>query len=118
MSLGIDAAGLIIVDEDDEVYVGIPTLKTNAFSVGCSFKTPLPTPRVIFGESEKEDEEDDESAEQQEGETPVETEMVINAGVKGQLRHLTREGVSLVVLRPVVLSCLPTNNVCRPLCRC
>ncbi|PLN77656.1 hypothetical protein BDW42DRAFT_176449 [Aspergillus taichungensis] len=96
VSLGIDAAGLIIVDEDDEVYVGIPTLQTNAFSVGCSFKTPLPTPRVIFGESEKED-DDDESAEQ-EGEAPVETDMVINAGVKGQLRHLTREGTPLPLL--------------------
>ncbi|RMZ45949.1 DnaJ domain protein [Aspergillus flavus] len=91
--LGIDASDMISVDEDEgEVYVNVPSAKPSKFNVGYTFKAPLPTPRKLLGKLER-DEPVEEGAEQQEAEAEDgdEPEMVINAGISGEMRHMAQK---------------------------
>ncbi|GAB1193015.1 hypothetical protein APSETT444_002217 [Aspergillus pseudonomiae] len=91
--LGIDASDMISVDEDEgEVYFSVPSATPSKFNVGYSFKAPLPTPRKLLGKLER-DEPVEEGAVQQgpEDEAGDEPEMVINAGISGEMRHLTQK---------------------------
>lgn len=84
---------MISVDEDEgEVYVNVPSAKPSKFNVGYTFKAPLPTPRKLLGKLER-DGPVEEGAEQQEAEAEDsdEPEMVINAGISGEMRHMAQK---------------------------
>lgn len=59
--------------------------------MGYAFKTPLPTPKKLLGKLER-DEPMEDGAEQQQAEAEGdEPEMVINAGISGEMRHLAQK---------------------------
>lgn len=94
--LGIDASDMIWVDEEEgEVYFEIPSPRPSRYSVGYSFKAPFPTPRKLLGKMEEEDEEEEVSSAEESAEQKVEAvgepEMVINAGIAGQMQHLAQK---------------------------
>ncbi|KAE8310565.1 hypothetical protein BDV41DRAFT_566473 [Aspergillus transmontanensis] len=70
----------------------VNSMVQSRFNVGYTFKAPLPTPRKLLGKLER-DEPVEERAEQQEAEAEDgdEPEMVINAGISGEMRHLAQK---------------------------
>ncbi|KAE8411729.1 hypothetical protein BDV36DRAFT_288464 [Aspergillus pseudocaelatus] len=73
------------------VYVNVPSARPSRFNVGYAFKAPLPTPKKLLGKLER-DEPVEDGAEQQEAEAEGdEPEMVINAGISGEMRHLAQK---------------------------
>ncbi|KAE8328887.1 hypothetical protein BDV39DRAFT_191688 [Aspergillus sergii] len=70
----------------------VNSMVQSRFNVGYTFKAPLPTPRKLLGKLER-DEPVEEGAEQQEAEAKDddEPEMVINAGISGEMRHLAQK---------------------------
>ncbi|RLL99335.1 hypothetical protein CFD26_108145 [Aspergillus turcosus] len=88
---------MIEVDEDaGEVYIHIPSPKLSSYAVKYSFKAPFPTPEVLFGkeEAEDEDEQPDGKSTQQKVDLYQETqgpEIMFNAGISGNLRRSFRQ---------------------------
>ena len=91
MTLGIDVSDAVTIDEEDGImYIQMPSPKPSAFSVGFSFRTPMPTMELLLGEKEGGDEDGDEDEEGFKASRPSmedddDTGLVINAGITGQI---------------------------------
>ncbi|KAI1832552.1 hypothetical protein DTO006G1_1181 [Penicillium roqueforti] len=87
ITLGINAASMISVDEDDDVQFHIPSPKVTSYGVSYSFKTPVSLPQ-LWGTAENE--EDTSGVEPDSGEDVPDEEqehmhVIWNAGVTGGL---------------------------------
>lgn len=82
---------MISVDDEGDVYFYVPSLSLSNYGIGYSFKTPVPIPwKAVSREDEATEESQGEnsSAERDDSDS---VEMIINAGVSGQLRRPIQE---------------------------
>ena len=103
ISLGIDATSMIsAVENEDYVYLHFPSLRPSSYSIGYSFKAPLPAISNLFGgidEIENRDEEREPRDSQYDRDknsththqpTSEVGEITFTASVAGQIRTPTR----------------------------
>lgn len=82
---------MISIDEDENVYLYIPTLDLSDYAVSCSFKAPVPPlPSLAGREDEKTEENQAESGSAREDQSDG-VEMLINAGISGQLQQQVQD---------------------------
>ncbi|PWY86471.1 hypothetical protein BO94DRAFT_83710 [Aspergillus sclerotioniger CBS 115572] len=86
-TLGIDVSDAVTIDEEDGImYIQMPSPKPSAFSVGFSSRVPMPTLEFLLGEKEgDDDEEEEDKANKPFVDDGDDTELIINAGITGQL---------------------------------
>lgn len=92
--LGLDAKGMIWVDDDSEAHLDVPHPKISDLAVRYSFVTPFPTLRAILEENEKEADEGEKEQSNGEEEASPEAErpeLEIYAGISGGIQHLFNE---------------------------
>ncbi|PYI07979.1 hypothetical protein BO78DRAFT_365905 [Aspergillus sclerotiicarbonarius CBS 121057] len=86
-TLGIDVSDAVTVDYEDGItYFQMPSPKFSAFSVGFSFRTPMPTMELLLGKKEGEDEDEEgNEASKPFMDDEHDTELVFNAGITGRV---------------------------------
>ncbi|PLB51946.1 molecular chaperone [Aspergillus steynii IBT 23096] len=101
LTLGIDASSMITLDEEEEIaYFALETPRIANFDLKYSFKAPFPSPRVLLGDGERDDDDEKElpsedgGAATQGGQSPYESgglDMMIHTGIAGQLQPVSRK---------------------------
>ncbi|KAJ5507298.1 hypothetical protein N7527_009441 [Penicillium freii] len=87
ITLGINAASMISVDEDDDVQFHIPSPQVSSYGVSYNFKTPVSLPQ-LWGTADKEEETsgvETDSGEDVQEEEVEDMQVTWNAGITGGL---------------------------------
>ncbi|KAJ9258022.1 hypothetical protein DTO207G8_1799 [Paecilomyces variotii] len=94
ISLAIDATSMISADEEEDyVYIQLPTLRPSSYAIGYSFRTPLPSFKELWGKTDEgtksetdESEKDDDPSKQ-----AIQSEVTFSASIGGKLQTPMRE---------------------------
>ncbi|RAL01898.1 J domain-containing protein [Aspergillus ibericus CBS 121593] len=92
-TVGIDVTDAVHVDDEGEITsFRTPSLKLSAFSLGYSFRAPMPTMELLFGKKEREDEDEggDEASKPFMHDEEDDMELVFNAGIAGRVSRPRR----------------------------
>lgn len=83
-------------DEDDVVYFAFEAPRVSDIALKYSFKAPFPSPRVLFGDEQKDDDDEDDDEDKPPGKSnkPYESDsptMLIQTGISGPLQPIFRK---------------------------
>ncbi|GAD93563.1 DnaJ domain protein [Paecilomyces variotii No. 5] len=94
ISLGVDATSMISADEEEDyVYIQLPTLRPSSYAIGYSFRTPLPSFKELLGRVDEETENENEESENDNdpSKQAIQSEVTFSASVGGKLQNPMRE---------------------------
>ncbi|KAI2976497.1 hypothetical protein CBS147323_530 [Aspergillus niger] len=96
ITIGFDVSNAVSYDEEeDALYIEMPSPKPSNYALGFSFKAPLPRLGFFLGK-ESEDENENENDEDHEARKPFreygeDTELMFNAGISGEIEQMHQE---------------------------
>ncbi|KAI2913276.1 hypothetical protein CBS147343_2756 [Aspergillus niger] len=96
ITIGFDVSNAVSYDEEeDALYIEMPSPKPSNYALGFSFKAPLPRLGFFLGK-ESEDENENETDEEHEARKPFreygeDTELMFNAGISGEIEQMHQE---------------------------
>ncbi|GLA04336.1 DnaJ (Hsp40), sub C, member 11 [Aspergillus niger] len=96
ITIGFDVSNAVSYDEEeDTLYIEMPSPKPSNYALGFSFKAPLPRLGFFLGK-ESEDENENENDEEHEARKPFreygeDTELMFNAGISGEIEQMHQE---------------------------
>ncbi|GKZ43120.1 hypothetical protein AbraIFM66951_003674 [Aspergillus brasiliensis] len=94
ITIGFDISDAVSYDEEDEtIYMVMPSPKPSVYALGFSFKAPLPRLGFFLG---REGEDENENDEEHEARKPFreygeDTELMFNAGISGEIDQMQQE---------------------------
>ncbi|GKZ31305.1 DnaJ (Hsp40), sub C, member 11 [Aspergillus brasiliensis] len=94
ITIGFDISDAVSYDEEDEtIYMVMPSPKPSVYALGFSFKAPLPRLGFFLG---REGEDENENDEEHEARKPFreygeDTDLMFNAGISGEIDQMQQE---------------------------
>lgn len=80
-------------EEEDYVYIQLPTLRPSSYAIGYSFRTPLPSFKELWGKTDEgaESETDESEKDDDPSKQAIQSEVTFSASIGGKLQTPMRE---------------------------